>query len=132
MPRTSKLEAPVLLDEDLIEGRYVELDGYTVAYETYKADFDPAALFQGLPGDRCQCPHWGMVVRGKIVFRYADHDETFEAGDAYYGSPDHVPLVFADSEIVEFSPSVELQQTMAVVGQNLEAMKAAMASAGPA
>ena len=127
MPRTTKLEAPVLVDEDVIEGRYVELDGYTVAYETYKADFDPAPLFQGLPGDRCQCPHWGIVVRGTMVFRYADHDERFEAGDAYYGAPDHVPLLLAGSEVVEFSPSVELQQTMAVVGQNLAAFKATSA-----
>lgn len=124
MPRTSKLEAPVLLDEDVIEGRYVELDGYTVAYETHKADVDPGPLFQGLPGDRCQCPHWGVVTKGKLVFRYEDHDETFVAGDAYYGPPGHLPLIFAGSEIVEFSPSVELQQTMAIVGQNLEAMKA--------
>jgi len=128
MPRTTKLEAPVLVDEDVIEGRYVELDGYTVAYETYKADFDPAPLFRGLPSNRCQCPHWGVVVKGTMVLRYADHEETFEAGDAYYGSPDHVPLLVGGSEIVEFSPSVELQQTMAVVGQNLEVMKAAMSS----
>ncbi len=124
MPRTTKLDAPVMLDEDVIEGRYVELDGYTVAYETHRADFDPAPLFEGLPSDRCQCPHWGIVVKGKIVFRYADFEETFEAGDAYYGAPDHLPLLFAGSEIIEFSPSVELQQTMAVVGQNLEALQA--------
>ena len=128
MPRTSKPEAPVLVDEPEIEGRYVELDGYTVGYETHRVTIDPAPLFEGLPGDRCQCPHWGVVVKGTMVFRYADHDETFEAGDAYYGSPDHVPLLVGGSEIVEFSPSVELQQTMAVVGQNLEVMKAAMSS----
>jgi hypothetical protein len=132
MPRTAKSEAPILVDEDVIEGRYVELDGYTVGFETHKGDMDPAPLFQGLPGDRCQCPHWGVVTAGRMVFRYADHDETFEAGDAYYGAPGHLPLLFAGTEVVEFSPTVELGQTMAVVGQNLEAMKAAMAGAGPA
>ena len=132
LPRTTKSQAPVLVDEDEIEGRYVELDGFTVAYETHRADVDPAPLFQGLPGNRCQCPHWGVVLTGKVVFRYADHDETFGAGDAYYGAPDHVPLLFAGTEIVEFSPSVELQQTMAVVGQNLAGMKAAMAAGAPA
>ena len=125
MPRTSKPEAPVLVDETEIEGRYVELDGYTVGYETHKVDIDLAPLFEGLPGDRCQCPHWGVVVKGRMVFRYADHDETFEAGDAYYGAPDHVPLLFAGTEVVEFSPSVELAQTMAVVGRNLAAVKSA-------
>jgi hypothetical protein len=124
MPRTSKEEAPILFDEEVAEGRYVELDGYTVGYETYKADVDPAPLFSGLPNDRCQCPHWGVVVRGRVVFRYADHDETFEAGDAYYGAPDHLPLMSEGTEVIEFSPTVELHQTMAVVAQNLEAAKA--------
>ena len=30
MPRTSKTDAPITLDLPVIEGRYVELDGYTV------------------------------------------------------------------------------------------------------
>ena len=29
------------------------------------ADFTP--LFAGLPGDRCDCPHWGYVVEGSIT-----------------------------------------------------------------
>ena len=124
MPRTSKSEAPVLVDEPEIEGRYVELARYTVAFETHKADIDPSPLFVGLPNDHCQCPHWGVVLSGRMTFRYADHDEVYEAGDAYYGAPGHVPILSAGAEIVEFSPSVELQQTMAVVGQNLAAMKA--------
>ena len=62
MPRTSKADAPVELDEPVIEGRYVDLDGYTVGFETHKADIDPAELFRGLPDDRCQCPHWGVVT----------------------------------------------------------------------
>src|SRR2546423_5039704 len=53
MPRTSKAEAPVALDEPMIEGRYVELDDYTVGFETHKADLDPAPLFRGLQGDGC-------------------------------------------------------------------------------
>lgn len=132
MPRTSKMEAPLLFDEDEIEGRYAELDGYTIGFETHKADVDPAPLFKGLPGDRCQCPHWGVVTKGRMVFRYEDHEETFVAGDAYYGAPGHLPLLFAGTEVIEFSPSLELQQTMAVLGQNLAALKAAMAAGAPA
>ncbi len=67
MPRMSKADAPVSLDEPEIEGRYAELGDYTVAFETHKADMDPAALFQGLPGDRCPCPHWGVVKAGRII-----------------------------------------------------------------
>ena len=95
MPRMSKADAPVSLDEPEIEGRYAELGEYTVAFETHKTDVDPAPLFQGLPDDRCQSPHWGVVLAGRIIFRYADHDEVFTAGDAYYGAPGHLPLLFA-------------------------------------
>jgi hypothetical protein len=124
MPRTSKEEAPVAVDIDVIEGRYVDLGGYTVGFEHFKQDADPGPFFQGLPDDRCQCRHWGVVMSGKLVFRYADHSEIFEAGDAYYGAPGHLPLFFAGTQIVEFSPSAELQKTMDVVGRNLQAAMA--------
>jgi hypothetical protein len=119
MPRTSKADAPLALDEPMIEARYAELDGYTVGFETHKADMDPGPLFHGLPDDRCQCPHWGVVLSGRIVFRYADHDEVFQAGDAYYGGPGHLPLISAGTELVEFSPTEALRDTMAVVERNL-------------
>src|SRR5437867_5500680 len=112
MPRTSKVEAPVGVDEPVIEGRYVELGPYTVGFETFKADTDPAPLFRGLPDDRCQAEHWGVVVNGKLIFRYTDHDEVYTAGDAYYGAPGHLPLTFEGTEIVEFSSTAALKQTM--------------------
>jgi len=125
MPRTSKAEAPLQLDEPVIEGRYVELGEYTVGFETHKADIDPAELFRGLPGDRCQSPHWGVVLSGKVIFRYEDHDEVYTAGDAYYGAPGHVPLLFAGNELIEISPTAELSATMDVVGRNMAAQQAA-------
>ncbi|MEV7739498.1 AAA family ATPase [Streptomyces sp. NPDC088921] len=93
MPRTTKAEAELKVDDPVIEGRYAEIGPYTVAYGSMKQDMDPAPLFRGLPDDRCQCPHWGQVLSGRIVFRYADHDEVFHAGDAYYGAPGHLPPV---------------------------------------
>ncbi|WP_040808403.1 hypothetical protein [Nocardia concava] len=120
MPRTTKSEAPIAVDEDVIEARYVELNGYTVGFETFKQDFDPAPLFTGLPDDRCQCSHWGIVVSGRLVLRYADHEETFTAGDAYYAAPGHLPLVFAGSEVIEFSPTEAFGQTMSVLEQNMQ------------
>ena len=121
MARTTKTEAPILVDEPPIEGRYVDLEGHTVGFETFRLDADPAPLFRGLPDDRCQCPHWGIVTSGSLTMRYADRDETFNAGDAYYAGPGHTPVVTAGTEIVEFSPTDLLQQTMAVVGMNMEA-----------
>ena len=119
MARTSKADAPVVMDDDQLEIRMLDLDGTTVAFETHKVDLDPAPLFVGLPDDRCQCTHQGYVLSGQIVFRYADHDETYRAGDAYVAPPGHLPLMFAGTELVELSPSAELAQTMAVVEANL-------------
>lgn len=48
-------------------------------------------------------------------------EELYEAGDAYYAPPGHLPYLFAGSEVVEFSPSAELQETLAVVERNMEA-----------
>jgi hypothetical protein len=107
------------MDEPEIEGRYAPVGEYIVSFETFKQDADPAPYFVGLPNDRCQCPHWGVVTGGQLTFRWDDHEETFVAGDAYYAPPGHLPLVTAGTSVVEFSPASDLEATMAVVGQNL-------------
>jgi hypothetical protein len=119
MPSASKMSTPVAVDLDELEGRYAPLDGYTVAFETFKQDVDPAPFFAGLPDDCCQCEHWGVVTEGQLTFRWADHEETYVAGDAYYAAPGHLPLVTGGTSIVEFSPSEALDKTMAVVQENL-------------
>jgi len=81
-----------------------------------------------LPDERCQCPHWGYVLRGRMTFRFADREEVVEAGDAFYLPPGHVPIAEAGTEYVQFSPAEELK----VVGETLEAnMRAMMAAGGP-
>jgi hypothetical protein len=125
MPRISKSEVQVSVDLPEIEGRYTDLGEYTVGFETHKADMDPAPVFRGLPGDRCQCPHWGVVLSGRITFRYDGHDEEYRAGDAYVATPGHLPLFFAGTELIEFSPAAALAKTMAVVEANLAAAESA-------
>lgn len=124
MPSASRLTTPVAIDEPPVEGRYAALDDYTVSFETFKQHVDPAPFFVGLPGDRCQCAHWGVVTAGRLTFRWADREETYVDGDAYYAPPGHLPLVTAGTTIVEFSPSAELEATMAVVQKNLAGLGA--------
>ena len=65
--------------------------------------------------------HWGYVLKGKVSVQIAGRgEETFEAGDAYYVAPGHTPVLHAGTELVEFSPTVELQKTMDVVTKNIE------------
>jgi hypothetical protein len=122
MAKVSKQNAKDTVVAEGFEGRYQDLDGTTVGYETYGAHVDLAPLFVGLPGDRCQCPHWGLVAKGKVVFHYADGTtDTITAGETYHAPPGHTPELFPDTEVVEFSPTDELARTMDVITRNLEA-----------
>lgn len=108
-----------------MEGLAVRLEhlrgGYSVCFESHTADADLAHLFRGLPEDRCQLPRWGYLLEGKVSFRFADREETYEAGDAYYVPPGHTPVHHAGAEIVEFSPTEVLGETMGAVTENLRA-----------
>jgi hypothetical protein len=120
MPKASKTTASDSVQLDGYEGHFENFDGgYTVGFETYTADADLTPLFAGLPEDRCQCAHWGYVIKGKVVVKTANGDETFETGDAYYVGPGHTPVLYAGTEVVEFSPTTELQETLAVVEKNM-------------
>lgn len=120
MPKASKATATDSMVVEGYEGHFENLEGgYTVGFETYTADADLAPLFAGLPDDRCQSAHWGYVVKGKVTFKTATGDETFETGDAYYVAPGHTPVLYAGTEVIEFSPTIEFQQTLAVVEKNM-------------
>jgi len=121
MPSANRMSTPIAVDDVVIEGRYAPLGDYTVSFETFKQDADPAPYFAGLPGHRCPCAHWGVVIEGQLTFRWPDHDETFVAGDAYYAPPGHLPLLTAGTTVVEFSPTADLEKTLAVVTKNLAA-----------
>jgi len=124
MPKASKESASRVEDMGVMEGRYEELGGYTVGFETFREEADGTPVLKGLPDDRCQSEHWGYVVTGGITFRFADHEETYETGDAYYAPPGHIPVVSAGTEIIEFSPTAELVRTMETIGRNVAALQA--------
>jgi hypothetical protein len=125
MPKASKDRASEHETVEGYEGHFEHFEGgWTVAFETYTQDADLSPLFRGLPDDRCQCEHMGYVIKGKVAFRSADGEELFEAGDAYYVGPGHAPVLYAGTEVVEFSPTEELGRTLAVVTRNMEEMQA--------
>ena len=125
MPKVSKESAAVVEDHGVVEDRREDVDGYTINFVSFRADIDGTPLLKGLPGDSCQCPHWGYVLKGKLTFRFPDHTEVFEAGDAFYLPPGHVPLAEAGSEYVQFSPAAELAETAEAMKKNMEAMQQA-------
>ena len=123
MPKVSKDSASETIALDGLDVKLEHLEGgYSVCFESHTADADLADLFRGLPDDRCQLPRWGYVLKGMITFRFADgEEETYVGGDAYYVPPGHTPLHYAGAEIVEFSPTDALAQTIPVVLANLGA-----------
>ena len=125
MPKVSRNSATQGGDFGPVVDRSDELEGYSVNFTTFHEDIDATPLMKGLPDDRCQCPHWGYVVTGKLTFRYADREEVFEAGDAFYTPPGHVPVKHEPgTEIVLFSPADELRKTEAVMMKNMQVMQA--------
>jgi hypothetical protein len=121
MPHASKQSASEHESLEGYEGHFEHFDGgWTVGFEAYSQDADLAPLFRGLPNDECQCEHMGYVIKGKLGFRSEDREELFEAGDAYYVGPGHTPILYAGTEVVEFSPTDEFAATMEVVGRNME------------
>jgi hypothetical protein len=124
MAKVSRNSAPHVEAMEGFEGRYQEVDGFTIGFERYTEDADPGPLFRGLPDDRCQCPHWGVVLRGTLTYDHTDGSrDVIEAGEAYYVGPGHLPVLTAGTEIVEFSPTTELGLTMERVLANLTAVQ---------
>ena len=87
MPKVSRDSAPQRQEAGPVVDLRDDLDGYTVTFTSLLDDIDATPFMKGLLDDRCQCPHWGYVIKGRMTARYADRDEVFEAGDAFY-TPD--------------------------------------------
>lgn len=120
MGKVSKGAAAEHVEGAGFEGHYGETEGYTIGFERYSEHADMTPLFVGLPDDKCQCAHWGVVLKGKLVYHTADGDIEINDGEAYYVGPGHTPEIYPDTEVVEFSPTDELQHTMEVVTKNME------------
>jgi hypothetical protein len=104
------------------EGRYGREDGYVLGFESFDQAVDFTPMYRGLRDDLCQSHHWGYVIKGRMIFHRPEGDLTAEAGEAYYVGPGHTGEIgLAGTEVIEFSPSHEYDETMAVVGKNLEA-----------
>ncbi len=119
--KVSKQTASKIEDRGPAEDRSEDVDGYTINFVSIREDADLTGALEGLPGDSCPCHHWGYLIKGTMTVRYGDHEETIEAGDAFYMSPGHVPAAKAGTEFVQFSPADELAAIQAAMQQNMQA-----------
>lgn len=98
-----------------------ESEGWTVSFDTYSIDVDGAPLFKGAPDDQCQATHIGYVLKGKMAMRTVDgSEEVFEAGDAYFVRPGHIPFYFAGLELVDFTRTEDMNRELAYMAPNIK------------
>jgi len=89
-----------------ISFRGVDWGGFNLSNIRLPAGANATPLLEGLEGNLCQCPHWGMVLKGAINVRYADgREETVSAGEVYHWPAGHTVWVDEDYEALEFSPA---------------------------
>ena len=109
---SQKKDLPIAMEMPEGTMRFVEWGGMTIEMGDITQTIDPSPLFKGLKDDRCQCPHWGMVIKGSLRFRYAGREEVYTAGDVYHAPAGHLEILEAGTEYFEFSQTGELAKTM--------------------
>ena len=118
--KTRKEEIPIALRLPVATFRVAEWDSMAVAYVKLLAGADATPLLQGLPDDKCQCPHWGYMLEGAIHVRYNDgKEEVCRAGEMFYWPAGHTVWVKEDTSFVEFSPKMELKEVYDHIGKQL-------------
>lgn len=111
MPAYTKDGLPITAEKDGFVQRGKEVGDLLLSFDHIpKGDY--ASMFADLPEGRCQSPHWGYVLKGKIKITYADREEILEAGQAYYLPPGHVPTVLEDADVVQFSEPAAFHTTV--------------------
>jgi mannose-6-phosphate isomerase-like protein (cupin superfamily) len=115
MAKASSATADNVKDFGVAIDRASELEGYTVNFVSIKQSHDLAPMLAGLPTGKCTCPHWGYVLKGRVIVRYDDREEVLEAGDAFYMPPGHAPEAEEGTELIQFSPAAELAAVEAAI-----------------
>lgn len=111
--RSSYREIPLEGEPGAIETRGVEWGQLYTRYISLPPGVNFTPLFVGLPGDLCQCPHWGHVLEGSITVRYADgREESNRAGDVFYWPGGHTGWTDEGVVFLEFSPTAEIMPVL--------------------
>jgi len=98
-----------------------EFSDMVPVYHQFPKGTNVDALLEGLPNNLCHCPHWGYVVKGTMVLKYADgSEEEVTEGDVYYFPPNHTAEIKEDIAMVEFSPKKEFREVMTHIAKKMQ------------
>jgi hypothetical protein len=104
-------ELPIEVQQGDLITRYAEWGDMGVRFARLPAGADMTPVLEGLPGDRCPSPHWGLVMEGSI--RMTHHDGTEEvtrAGQAYHWPAGHTGRTEEGCVFIEIGPVAEMRQ----------------------
>lgn len=121
MPVLERTEIPLAIEGGGVEFRMQELGEMALAWVRLPEGADLRPLLEGLPDDLCQCPHWGIVLAGKVALHTKTGTETYAAGQAFYWPSGHAPEALEDCEYVDVSPAAELAAVVAHVRERAAA-----------
>lgn len=94
-----------------LETRYVEMGDLAIRHARVPAGTDFGPVLQGLPGDRCPSPHWGVILEGEIVVEHADGTvEHAKAGDVYHWPAGHTAHTDGGVVFIEVGPVGPMKQ----------------------
>lgn len=106
MTALTRTDIPMTVQDGDLEVRTTALDETTtVAWARVPAGTDLRPALVGLPGDLCDCPHVGYMLKGRLVMHGKDGDQTYEAGQVFTWPSGHAPEALEDCEYVDFSPT---------------------------
>jgi hypothetical protein len=121
MSKASSATADRVADYGVALDRSSELDEFTVNFVSITKSHDLAPMLASLPTGKCTCPHWGYVIKGRVIVRYDDREEVLAAGDAFYMRPGHAPEAEEGTELVQFSPTDQLAEVEAAIAAATQA-----------
>lgn len=104
-------DLPIELDLGELVTHYVEWGDMAVRFARLPAGTDMGPVLEGLPGDRCPSPHWGLVLEGAVTLAHADGTtEITRAGEAYYWPAGHTAWVDEPTAFIELGPVEAMRQ----------------------
>lgn len=104
-------DLPVELEAGDLVTRYAEFGEMAIRHASVPAGTDMTPVLEGLPGDRCPSPHWGIVLEGSIRMQHADGTtELARAGEVYHWPAGHTAQTDEAVVFLEIGPAAEMRQ----------------------
>jgi hypothetical protein len=97
------------------------LGGMAVTYMETAAMPASPNLFEGLPNNSCNCPHWGFMLKGSLHIKYDSGEEVeVHTGEVFYFKSGHIGWTDKESAWLDFSPENELKEVLAHIGKKMQ------------